>query len=780
MPGIRIVNGIRDKLLIAFSLLVASIAAFVFLFFPARLRDQAMGALVARATTMRDMMAFSIDAALDFGDSVALGELIDGAARASDVQFISVRDYAQREVAFRGQRIAEIVWEAPPQEGFVLPGGSTYVTTASVRHLNRDIGSITIGVSLAGMEREVAHARQLGTLVGVLILAIGIVVVIAISTLVTRPLRAVAQTMNRVAAGELSIRASETGDAEVTELVGAFNRMVDALAGAQSELSRVNQELEGRVTRRTMELTNAIAEQRRVQEALAQSESEARASNETLRSLIDVAPQAIVAVDLEWNVTRWNRAAEKLFGWSAEEVIGNRIPYVPETEIEAFRQRQKFVEADDARTPVEARRMNKTGDMIDVLVASSLMRDRDLRAVGYIAVVTDMTERKSLEEQLRQSQKMEAIGRLAGGVAHDFNNLLTVITSYSAMLLQDTQSQSERDDLEQISAAAFRASALTRQLLTFSRKQIVQLQPHNLGAVVQEMGPMLRRLLRENIQLTTAIGGAHDMVFADKTQLEQVVLNLIVNASDAMPDGGTITVETSRGELDDVYVRQHTGVKPGSYATLVVRDTGTGMDEATMSRIFEPFFTTKEVGLGTGLGLATTYAVVSHLGGHILVTSEVGRGTTFRIQIPIHQGGSAASDVSPAQHAATRQHHGTVLLVEDEEPVRRVIRRSLQQSGFTVIEAPDGEAALSLAGQYTGTIDVLVTDLMMPGINGQTVAARLAEKRGAMRVVFMSGYADDTVDRRGLIDETHVFLQKPFTGATLSDTVIGLLLKRAA
>jgi two-component system cell cycle sensor histidine kinase/response regulator CckA len=507
--------------------------------------------------------------------------------------------------------------------------------------------------------------------------------------------------------------------------------------------------------------------------AAQQAEERARATSEMLQSLIDTAPQAMVVLDDTWRITRWSRGAETLFGWSAAEVIGRPAPYVPDDYLEDVRARQAHADQGYFGKPREVVRLSKDGRRVPVLIATAPLLGRDGRPTAHIAVYTDLTERKLLEEQLRQSQKMEAIGTLAGGVAHDFNNILTVISSYANLLLAAGPDANDRADLEEISTAARRATALTRQLLTFTRRDVVRLESVNVNDVVGGMESMYRRLLATNIELVVKLDDRIGLVLADVSQVEQLLMNLVVNASDAMPDGGTLIIETQTAELDEVYAQTHADVKPGAYVMLAVSDSGIGMDAATISKIFEPFFTTKPVGRGTGLGLATVYAIVKQLGGHVWVYSEPGQGAAFKIYLPREAARQESSAVSRAKPAAART--GTVLLVEDDEAVRKAVRRMLEKAGYVVLEAEDAEVGFRVAAERTGSIDIVVTDLMMPGMSGSEFASRLAEAHPGLRVVLTSGYTDDAVVRRGLLGAAHAFLQKPFTSEQLTNVISELL-----
>jgi nitrogen-specific signal transduction histidine kinase/CheY-like chemotaxis protein len=378
-----------------------------------------------------------------------------------------------------------------------------------------------------------------------------------------------------------------------------------------------------------------------------------------------------------------------------------------------------------------------------------------------VAIKQGVTERKQLEKQLRQAQKMEAIGLLSGGIAHDFNNLLGVIIGYSEILEDRLEQNSDlRKGVEEIKKAGQRAVSLIRQLLAFSRQQVLAPRVLNLNAVVADTEKMLQRLIGEDVQLTTVLASELWQVRADQGQIEQVIMNLAVNARNAMPEGGKLIIETRNVHLDREYILRHPPTVPGNYVMLVVTDTGIGMDEQTRSHIFEPFFTTKELGKGTGLGLSTVYGIVKQSGGYVWVESEPGLGSTFKVYLP------QVAEAVPLSHpsdVATGPLQGseTILLVEDEEPLRTLTRMILEQGGYTVLEANGGSQAIEIARQHRGPIHLLLTDMVMPGMNGLAVAENLIPVRPEMKVIYMSGYTNFTTSQQ--LDSEAIFLPKPIT-----------------
>ena len=421
---------------------------------------------------------------------------------------------------------------------------------------------------------------------------------------------------------------------------------------------------------------------------------------------------------------------------------------------------------------IEYRMRHKDSSWLILESTASTVLDAEGRVDKLVIVNRDITARKKLEEQLRQVQKMEAIGRLSGGIAHDFNNLLGVIIGYSEILQERLPSKDLlRESADEIVAAGKRAASLTRQLLAFSRQQVLEPKILDLNEVVSDMEKMLRRLIGEDIELVTNRDPMLGRARADQGQIEQVIMNLVVNARDAMPQGGKLVIATANTEMDDTFVKRYPyPVQTGQYITLTVSDNGAGMDAATKARVFEPFFTTKEKGKGTGLGLSTVYGVVKQSGGYIDFDSEPGEGTTFkiyfrRINEPVELEGPATEAQPPAREA------GVVLLVEDEASLLRLTRNLLEMSGYTVLEAKDGSEALRISQLYAGAIDLLLTDIVMPGISGRALAQQLSQQRPDMKILFMSGYTGQSIGEKEYLERGDLFLQKPVTRDTLTRKV---------
>jgi two-component system cell cycle sensor histidine kinase/response regulator CckA len=498
------------------------------------------------------------------------------------------------------------------------------------------------------------------------------------------------------------------------------------------------------------------------------AEDELRRANHMLQAVIDTSPLAIVTMNFDGRVKSWNRAAERMFGWLEEEIVGEPFPIVPEEDEAFFRGNLARLRGGETIAGVERKRRRKDGTLIDVALWNAPQRDAEGHAIGGISVIADMTDRARLEEQFRQAQKMEAVGRLAGGVAHDFNNLLTVIGGYTQMLLDGMPpGDSARGSVEEIARACASAAGLTNQLLAFSRRQIVTPRVMDLNALVAGLDKMLHRLIGEDVELVTALAPELPHVRVDAGQIEQILMNLVVNARDAMPQGGAITIAT---EVAGFSERSPEGVGPGRFVLLSVSDTGRGMTEEVKRQAFEPFFTTKGRGKGTGLGLSTVYGIVKQSGGEIAVFSAPGQGSSFRIYLPaVDRAVAAGAEGAPAQER--KRGTETVLLAEDESGLRKLIHELLQGHGYTVLQAADSREALECCERHPGPIHLFLTDIVMPGMSGQDLSSLLTHRRPRLKVLFMSGHTDHAILDRGLLRGGIAFLRKPFTPEALLSKV---------
>jgi PAS domain S-box-containing protein len=506
-------------------------------------------------------------------------------------------------------------------------------------------------------------------------------------------------------------------------------------------------------------------------EDLEKAQTEQHQGRTRLGVMIEKMPAVLWTTDTELRFTSSMGAALELLGLRSNELTGKTL----------F---EYFQTKDPEFSPIVAHKKALRGESVTYelewqrrVFESHVqpLRGSEGELIGVIGVALDITDRKHLADQLRQAQKMQAVGELAGGVAHDFNNLLMVVKGHAEMLLDRLpKSSPQRSNVEQIQTAAERAASLTAQLLAFSRKQVLQPRVLDLNEVVGGMIQMVSRVIGENIELAFMPGAKLGNVKADPSQIEQVVLNLVVNARDAMPEGGRLTIETANIELDKSYTVQHAVVEPGPYVMLTVTDTGCGMDTKTQARIFEPFFTTKEQGKGTGLGLATVYGVIKQSDGYIWVYSEIGRGTTFKIYLPkvaekVEELAAVKTIPAPASGSET------ILFVEDEQSVRELVREYLSARGYRVLEASDGIQALDIAVAHPGAIQLLITDVVMPRLSGRELANQIATARRDLKVLYISGYTDDSIFRHGVLEGGMEFLQKPFNLRTLAQKIREIL-----
>ena len=529
------------------------------------------------------------------------------------------------------------------------------------------------------------------------------------------------------------------------------------------------------LTRLPSAVLNALEKAKNV-EAKIRAEAALHKSEEQYRLIAENTSDLICLIDIDRNYTYVSPSHREVLGYNPESILGDScFAVIHPDDRQLAEDKASQAIADKKLHRLEVRLKHKDGHWKAFETLGNWIYDSQGRPQHGILVSRDITERKEAErtlheseeklrlseEQLRMSQKLEAVGQLAGGVAHDFNNLLTVITGYSDLVLARLdESDANRTKIEEIKRAALRASSLTRQLLAFSRKQVLQPKLFNLNDLVADMSKMLQRLIGENIEMTTCCG-PEAPINADPGQIEQVLMNLVVNARDAMPNGGRVTVETSRLEIDEDYASTHLNVQPGSYVMLAVSDTGSGMDAETRKHIFEPFFTTKELGKGTGLGLSTVYGIVKQSGGNIWVYSEPEHGTVFKVYLPAVAQSNVETTAAPKAASIPRGTE-TILIVEDEPQIRHLTAECFTHCGYNVLSAADGLEALQLIERLQEPIDLILSDVVMPKLSGRELAERVSILRPSTKVLFMSGYTNDAIVNHGIIDGATWFIQKPF------------------
>jgi len=703
-------------------------------------------------------------AALAFGDARAAGETLESLSLKPQVVLATL--YAPSGPPLATYRRPGAGNEAPPPvpgaEGVRFAGRSAEAFAPVV------LDGETIGTVFVKSDVEDMAARIKGyapPIVRVMLFSalVGLALTSRLQGAVSRPILQLSAAARAVAdTRDYSVRVPEAGPRELRTLTATFNAMLARIEEQDAALRTARDELEERVRERVRELQHEIQEREQVQAAL-------RTSEDKFRSIVETTRDWIWAADAQGRSTYSNPAVERILGYAPAELMGRSLIDLvhPEDRPRAIDLLRGCLDGAVGWTGLLMRMRHREGGYRNLECAGAPILGADGRVTGFQGSGHDTTERRLLEEQLRQSQKMEAVGRLAGGVAHDFNNLLGVILGYSELLEQEHPDGPGRPKVEEIRKAAERAAALTRQLLAFSRKQVLDLRVVDLNAVLADTASMLRRLIGEDIDLQIRTAPDLGRVRADPSQIGQVLMNLAVNARDAMPKGGRLVLRTANVEVGDEAAREPQAPAPGRYVTLTVSDQGRGMAPDVLSHVFEPFFTTKEIGKGTGLGLATVYGIVKQSGGSIAVQSTPGTGTTFVISLPRVEAGPLAPrrGVEAGESAAGSE---TVLLVEDEASLRALAREILEANGYQVIDAGSGAEALAAAARHAGPIHALLTDVVMPGMSGPELAEHLRSRRRGIAVLFMSGYTDDFLDRRGALSADTMLLQKPFTGQDLT------------
>jgi len=678
----------------------------------------------------------------------------------------------------------------PPPRPIATDGLTTYDRPGAGRQLAaaRPIPGTPWTILVEFPERQVyAPVRQMLrrlAVVTILLLAIGSAVAWVFGTRLTTPLTELAGAAKAISGGEYTRRVTTHGrDDEVGTLAASFNQMAESIEAARRTVEERSDELANRAEQlsdQATELEMSNEELARSVEETIRARDDLAAVSAELDASLASAPVGFAFHDLSGRYRRVNACLASLHGVPADAHVG-RLPseLLPDVgpQLEEHVRSALSVDARVVSVELSSSAPGTLGRTRHWLASIYPIRTPAGDRVGVGCVITDLTAYKQLEQQLLQARKMEAVGRLAGGVAHDFNNILTAIEGFSQFALTelaDSPQGTAREDIEQVLAAAQRAGALTRQLLAFSRQQVLQPRVLDLNAVVTGLGPMLARLIGTDIRLKTTTSPSLGAVKADPNQMEQVLVNLVVNARDAMPNGGTVVIETDDVELDAAYASSRDGIVPGPYVMLAVTDTGVGMDAATRAQIFDPFFTTKGPREGTGLGLATVYGIVKQSGGSVEVYSEVGRGTSFKIYLP--RSSERADRQAPARPMlAVPNAQAAVLLVDDDPHVTVTARRTLERAGYVVVTAANGRDAVRLAEAHRRPFDLVITDLVMPEMGGRELANHLRAMQSDIRVLYTSGYTAEAINQQAVLEFGDAFLGKPFSPDGLLRRVYDIL-----
>jgi PAS domain S-box-containing protein len=724
----------------------------------ARYRQESLADLVSLA----QVLGASNAAALAFDDVKSAQENLDGSA--ANPQIVAAALYRPDGRPFATYQRPGVASAAPAvvKEAMVQVDDAGWV--AIVRTIADD-GGVHGYVYLRADTRQTAEELKAFafTVAGTMLVCLAAAFFLAtrLHARIADPLQRLAEAAAQVAEGrDYSPRLPPARTREVQTLTDAFEKMVAQIGVREDALRASKEDLEERVQERVRDLRHEVQERQSAERALRLSERKYRGIVETTNDWIWTIDTAFISV---YN----NPAVERILGYTPEEMVGRDLRELAHPEERPYLEKAlaSSIVARKGWSGVILRAQHRNGQWRSLESNGAPMFDDHGALVGFQGSNHDMTERRVLEEQLRQSQKMEAVGRLAGGVAHDFNNLLGVIIGSSELVLRQDPAPAIAAKIGDIRRAADRATGLTRQLLAFSRKQVLSPKVLDPAAAVAEFGRMLPRLIGEDIQVSITAQPASGQVKADPTQIDQVLMNLAINARDAMPRGGRLTLDTRSIDLAAPLRHGHGEVPPGSYVAFSVTDTGCGMTPDVLSHLFEPFFTTKEIGKGTGLGLPTVYGIVEQTGGHIRVESEVGRGTCFVIYLPRVQGEVVAAD---PRRIVPRRGHETVLLVEDEAALREITQELLELDGYRVLTAQDGAHALDISRLEPAPIDLLLTDVVMPGMSGPELADRILLQRPRTKVLFISGYTADAIDHHGVGDGGTSLLHKPFTSEALS------------
>ena len=750
---------LRTKLVTLFTILVGSISLFIYLYFPNQLEQSEITAVSAKGESIAEMTAFSISPALFFEDIENIEEALNGAKQNKDLKYLIVTDVLDTVVCSYNNLFAkESGYKKITDVKKITRDDKLYKTMKPIYFKGLEIGKLYMGLSLNELKLKVLKTKKSIALLSLIIFVIGLAAIVWISTFTTRPLRDIVRTAEEISAGNFAKRVNLLSQDEIGHLAKAFDKMVDRLGYAYEELELLNKNLEKRVVQRTQELQNEINERKQAEEALI-------ASEDLNRGIITNSPVAILYLDAEGRIIFENPAMEKLIGipeGKLSQDIGKRIANIPNfRNSEIYNIFQNILNGSKVKgVQIEYKTLKGSNRHLDIYAAPR--HDSNDQIVGAVLMCVDITDYKDLEDQLRQAQKMEAVGTLAGGIAHDFNNILTGILGNLEFVLMKQNSDFDIIPLiEQAKISAERAAELTAQMLAFGRRKMEVPKPTNLNKCIEESVQFLRRTLNPLIEIKIEKTPGLKTVQADSGQIQQVLVNLMINAADALKDGGMLKIKSENYFIDEKYCLTNSEAFPGEYVVLTVADNGTGIDADTLPRIFDPFFTTKEVGKGTGLGLAMVYGIIKGHKGWIEVESEVGKGTAFRFFLPVSEAAEKAR-IEQSDKKILIGGDETVLLVDDEEMVRSLGNRILHSVGYKTLLANDGMEAVEIYQQKVSEIDLVILDLSMPRKSGRETMAELQQMNPKVKIIISSGF-DKSGDVQQLLEAgAYEFIQKPF------------------
>jgi PAS domain S-box-containing protein len=752
---------IRGKLLVGLAVIQVVVTLLVLIVVPARFAADLEAGATDHAASVAAITASSVAGPLLARDSARMAGALEYARTDPGVQYVAIVDRNGRVVASAGTA------PGAGQGGAAGSDEGGAARTVWVEHPIEagvgEVGRVDLVVSLRELESVVARARIgiTATQLALLVLILGAAWLVA--RVAVRPIESMSTTAEAIASGDTDRRMEPTGDADLDMLVTSFNRVVERLNGAREDLTESNRHLEDRVRERTEELRREVEER-------ARAEAELAAAKRQYEALLDAVPDLAWLKDAAGRYLACNEAFVRFAGRDRAAIIGCRDDDLfPSDLAERLTggDRRALVEGGTVR--VEEKLVPPSGPARTHEIVRAPFRNSTGAWAGTAGISRDITDRLTLEDQVRSAQRLESVGRLAGGIAHDFNNFLTAIQGFGLMIQDRGQAVDVeiRESASEIIDAAGRAAALTRQLLAYSRQQVLDPEVMDVNALVLSTRKLLERLIGEHIEFDVHPGEGSMRIYADAGQIQQVLMNLVINARDAMQTGGRLLIETRQEVVDRERAETHPGFMPGRYVVIEVADTGHGMDRETLAQIFDPFFTTKEPGEGTGLGMSMVYGIVKQSGGFIWPYSEPGVGTTFRIYLPVSDREPARSPGRPTDRSRTVFGGRTVLVVEDERAVRILARKALERESFEVLEAGTGTEGLRLLAREDLTIDLLVTDMVMPGMGGKELATRALELRPGLAIVFMSGYSRDFLAQQNGMVREHTILEKPFTPTEL-------------